>query len=183
MFENKSFIAKIAENILKITKPAYMDSKDKIDEFLAEKSNSSDKPVKSIFKSINFNGIEIFRYGKSESKNMIIYIHGGAYVNEINMQHHLFCYLIAKKFDVCVLAPAYPLAPNHKALETYDLMLELYEKLVKSHNIILMGDSAGGGFVLSFAQYLNFLKLPQPQKLIVFSPWVDISISNSNYDS
>ena len=46
-----------------------------------------------------------------------------------------------------------------------------------------MGDSAGGGFVHSFCQYLKTIDLPQPQKIITFSPWVDISMSNTPYDS
>ena len=46
-----------------------------------------------------------------------------------------------------------------------------------------MGDSAGGGFVLSFCQYLKTINLPQPDKIITFSPWVDISMGNPPYDS
>lgn len=46
-----------------------------------------------------------------------------------------------------------------------------------------MGDSAGGGFVLSFCQHLKTINLPQPDKIITFSPWVDISMSNPPYDS
>ena len=45
-----------------------------------------------------------------------------------------------------------------------------------------MGDSAGGGFVLSFCQYLNSIGLKQPSNIIVFSPWVDISLSGGNYE-
>ena len=40
---NKSFFAKIEEKILMFTKPDYMDSKDKIDEFIRDKSLSQDK--------------------------------------------------------------------------------------------------------------------------------------------
>ena len=57
---NKSFFAKIEEKILMFTKPEYMDSKDKIDEFIREKSLSQDKIPKGIFKSRDFNGMEIF---------------------------------------------------------------------------------------------------------------------------
>ena len=48
----------------------------------------------------------------------------------------------------------------------------------KYENIILMGDSAGGGFVLSFCQYLKQIKVKQPNNIIVFSPWVDLSMEN-----
>ena len=173
-----SFIAKIAEKILMSTKPDYMDSKEKVDEFL---SNKKDKAPKSIFKSFDFNGMEVFHFGDRASDKTIIFIHGGAYVNEINYQHFLYCYLLARKLDAYVLAPVYPLAPKHTYKESFDLMTDLYREYCDG-NIILMGDSAGGGFVLSFCQYLNRVDLAQPDNIVVFSPWVDISMS-SEYDS
>ena len=173
-----SFIAKMAEKILMSTKPDYMDSKEKIDEFL---SNKKDNPPKSIFKSFDFNGTEVFHFGDKASDKTIIFIHGGAYVNEINYQHFLYCYLLARKLDAYVLAPVYPLAPEHTYEESFELMTDLYREHA-DENIILMGDSAGGGFVLSFCQYLNEINLPQPNNIIVFSPWVDISMANE-YDS
>ena len=32
-----------------------------------------------------------FSFGDENSKNTILYIHGGAYINEINYQHLLYC--------------------------------------------------------------------------------------------
>ena len=46
-----------------------------------------------------------------------------------------------------------------------------------------MGDSAGGGFIHSFCQYIKTINLPQPNHIITFSPWVDVSMSNAPYDS
>lgn len=181
----KSFIAKIEEKILKFVKLDFMDSQDAVDEFLSKKSETQDKYVRSIFKSIDFNGMQVFTYGnKEKSKNIILYIHGGAYVNEINIQHHLYCRKVSRKLNVNVLAPVYGLAPNHKVMESFDAIIELYRNIATSgKNITLMGDSAGGGFVLSFCQYLKTIELPQPDHIVVFSPWVDISMSNPPYDS
>lgn len=39
-----------------------------------------------------------------------------------------------------------------------------------------MGDSAGGGLALAFCQYLNEINLPQPTRLILLSPWLDVSM-------
>ena len=75
------------------------------------------------------------------------------------------------------MAPAYPLAPNHSCDETFDLITDLYKEYCDD-NLIMMGDSAGGGFVLSFCQYLKTIDLKQPNNIVVFSPWVDISMSN-----
>lgn len=181
----KSFIAKMTGIILRYTKPKYMDSQTEIEYFLAKKSKVQDKPVKSIFKSVEINGMQTFTFGNlKNSKNILLYLHGGAYVNEINYQHHLYCMKLSRKLGLYVLAPVYGLAPNHKVQETFEDIEGLYRALLKlDKNIILMGDSAGGGFVLSFAQYLKTVNLSQPKNIIVFSPWVDISMSNPPYDS
>ncbi len=183
MSGKKSFIAKVEEAILKSTKLKFMDSKENADDFLNDKLNSPEKPPKSIFKSVEFNGTQVFTFGDKNAKNTILYIHGGAYVLEINYQHFLYCFLLSRKLDAYVLAPVYPLAPDHKANETYGIVTELYEMLISRDNLILMGDSAGGGFVHSFCQYLKTVNLPQPERIITFSPWVDISMSSPPYDS
>lgn len=178
-------IAKIFKWILRHTKPKYMDSKESAIENLAKKSEEDDKPVKSIFKSVNFNGMQVFTYGnKEKSENIILYVHGGAYVGEINIQHHLYCWMLSRKLKAYVISPVYLLAPRHKATETFGAVRELYECVIKTNkNITLMGDSAGGGFVLAFAQYLKTINLSQPDHIITFSPWVDISMGNPPYDS
>lgn len=88
-----------------------------------------------------------------------------------------------KKLNAYVVAPVYPLAPLNKANQTYDLLTPLYEKLSTRKNLILMGDSAGGGFVYSFCQQIKNADLPQPDRIITYSPWVDISMSNTPYPS
>ncbi len=171
------------ESLLMLTKLKFMDSKENAYNFLNDKLNSPDKPVKSVFKSMDFNGMQVFTFGNENAKNTILYIHGGAYVLEMNHQHLLYCFLLSRKLDAYVLAPVYPLAPKHKANEAYDIITELYKKLIPRDNLILVGDSAGGGFVHSFCQYLKTVSLQQPQKIITFSPWVDISMNNPPYDS
>ncbi len=185
MFGEKSFFAKVVGAILRFTKPDYMDSQEKVNDFLAKKAKTKNKPIKSIFKSIDFNGMQVFTFGNEENcENVILYVHGGAYVNEINYQHYLYCFKLSRKFNAYVLAPVYPLAPSSKAIETFEKITELYKMLLANDkNTILMGDSAGGGFILSFAQYLKTVNLAQPDNIIVFSPWVDISMSNPPYDS
>lgn len=183
MSDKRSFFSKIEEVILNFTKPDYMDSMDKIQEFLDERSKSSDNIPNSIFKSRDIGGLEVFTFGDENAKNTILYIHGGAYVNEINYQHLLYGLKLSRKLDAQVLLPVYPLAPLHKAMESFDLITDLYQSLTSKNNLILMGDSAGGGFVLSFCQHLKTINLPQPDKIITFSPWVDISMSNPPYDS
>ena len=183
MSNGKSLIAKIEEKILMFNKPKCMDSKEGVDVFLKEKLETPDKLPSGIFKSVDFNGCEAFSFGDSDADTTILYIHGGAYVSEINYQHLLYCRKLARKLDVHVIAPVYPLAPAHGAMETFELITPLYETLIQNNRLILMGDSAGAGFSFSFCQYLKTIDLPQPDRIIVFSPWVDVSMSNPPYDS
>lgn len=183
MSDKMSFFSKIEKIILNFTKPDYMDSKEKIDEFLDEKSKSADNIPNNIFKSRDIGGLEVFTFGDENAKNTIVYIHGGAYVNEINYQHLLYCMKLSRKLDAYVFLPVYPLAPLHKSTETFELIARFYQTLISKDNLILMGDSAGGGFVLSFCQHIKSINLPQPDKIITFSPWVDISMGNPPYDS
>ena len=184
---SKSFIAKIEEKILMRSKSDFMSSQDKINDLLDERLKIEEKPPNSIFKSIDFNGTQVFTFGDENAKRVIIFIHGGAFINEINYQHHLFCLAISKKLGAYVIAPVYPLAPRHSCVETFDLITDLYESVIskmgKDQTISLMGDSAGGGFVLSFCQHLKEINLPQPNNMVVFSPWVDISLSDSPYEN
>ena len=122
MSGNKSFIAKVEEAILRFTKPDYMDSKEKVDDFL--KNPSGNKPPRGIFKSRDFNGTQVFTWGDENAENTILYIHGGAFVGEINYQHLLYCFLLSRKLNAHVLAPVYPLAPSSKAMQTFDVIAE-----------------------------------------------------------
>jgi len=61
------------------------------------------------------------------------------------------------------------------------MVVPIYRELrasVAGPDLILMGDSAGGGFALALAQYLNTVNIPQPGKLFLLSPWLDLSLSN-----
>ena len=87
----------------------------------------------------------------TSTENLVLYLHGGAYVNEIEKLHISFCDKLAEKVNATVFAPIYPLAPNHTFEETYDIVENLYDLLLKFNKpISIMGDSAGGGLLLHF---------------------------------
>lgn len=74
----RSFIAKLAGIILRHTKPKYMDSQTEIEYFLDKKSKVQDRHVKSIFKSVEINGMQTFTFGNlKNSKNILLYLWRG----------------------------------------------------------------------------------------------------------
>ena len=75
---SKSFIAKIEEKILMRSKSDFMNSQDKINDLLKERLNADEKSPKSIFKSIEINGTQVFTFGDKNAKRVIVFIHGCA---------------------------------------------------------------------------------------------------------
>lgn len=76
----------------------------------------------------------------------------------------------------------YPLAPEYAFTETVSMVQKAYENLVKNYphdEFVFMGDSAGAALALALAQKLNREKFPtQPKKMIMVSPWLDLTLSN-----
>ncbi|EJU03969.1 alpha/beta-hydrolase [Dacryopinax primogenitus] len=47
-----------------------------------------------------------------------------------------------------------------------------------AENIFISGDSAGAGLAVTFALYLCLCHLPRPAGLILYSPWLDLTLSH-----
>ena len=121
---------------------------------------------------------ETYYLNKGRSK-VLLYLHGGSYCEQPLVQHWQFCDRMAKATNVTAIMAIYKKAPDHTFEEAYAYLTELWKKLtleVRPEDITLMGDSSGGGLALGFAEYLNEIKLPQPGQMILFSPWLDISM-------
>ena len=75
----------------------------------------------------------------------VVYLRGGAWVNEIASQHWQLAAQIAAEARVQVIVPIYPLVPFTTAAKVVPTVAELVaEKLAHDHNVCLAGDSAGG---------------------------------------
>ena len=185
-----SKISKIVETALDKKHREYVDDASKAAEHMQERSLEEDETYeipKMIYhtkvESRDLFGCQMVIFNEGEDiERLVIYLHGGIYVNEIKLPHITFCDKLAKKINATVFAPIYPLAPNHTYEETYQIVENLYRDLLKMNKpIIIMGDSAGGGLSAAFAEYLMVKDLPQPENLILISPWLDVSMSG-DYD-
>jgi acetyl esterase/lipase len=109
-----------------------------------------------------------------------VYLHGGAYVSAISPQHWA---LVSRLADagVRVEVPHYGLAPRHTYREAHPFVTAVYRRLlddVDAAAVSVAGDSAGGGLALGLAQTLAGAGLPQPRRLVLLSPWLDLTLSH-----
>jgi monoterpene epsilon-lactone hydrolase len=109
-----------------------------------------------------------------------VYLHGGAYVSAIAPQHWA---LISRLADagVRVEVPHYGLAPRYTHREAHPFVTAVYEDLladVGAASVTLAGDSAGGGLALGLAQTLAGAGLPQPRRIVLLSPWLDLTLGH-----
>lgn len=115
-------------------------------------------------------------------KKHIFYLHGGGYVYGISSMHWEFLGKLADALDCTITVPIYPLAPEHNHQEVFQMLTPIYEEVcddTKPEDLVLMGDSAGGGIALALAQLLKQMHLPQPENIILLSPVLDMTFSNS----
>jgi len=126
--------------------------------------------------------IATFESKKKVTKNHIVFFHGGAYIFTTTPGHWRLSENIVRKSFCRMTHIDYPLAPEHHYKETFNMVSGAYELLVRqypSDNFIFMGDSAGGGLALAFAQKLNKEKHKKlPARIVMLSPWLDLTLTN-----
>ncbi len=116
-------------------------------------------------------------------EHVIIYLHGGGYVFNAEGAHARICDWLCTGLNAKVIMPFYNLAPQGNYREAYELLNEVYQDVLKHGKpVTFMGDSAGGGLALGFAMDLKETGKKLPDRLVLFSPWVDLGMENPDID-
>ncbi|KAJ5123841.1 Alpha/beta hydrolase fold-3 [Penicillium bovifimosum] len=120
------------------------------------------------------------RKANERPNRVMLYIHGGAYFFGSVDTHRYMMQRHARKLRGRVFAPAYRLSPQfpfpcglHDCMAAYLWLLKSYEP----KEIIIAGDSAGGGLALSMLVMMRDQGIPLPAGAILISPWVDLTHS------
>lgn len=122
---------------------------------------------------------------KEKTKTKILYFHGGSYVAEATKQHWDFIEKIVNDSGATVILPDYPLTPKYNYKHVFQMVVPLYKEIIEVVNqedLIIMGDSAGGGLALALEEKVGEEKLPMPSKTILISPWLDVRMENPKID-
>lgn len=118
----------------------------------------------------------------------VLQLHGGGYIGPMKNIYRKFAVRYSRlSFGGDVLTPDYRVAPEHPypaaledAVSAYEWLLK--EKKYRPSDIVVAGDSAGGGLALGLCLYLRDHRLPLPAGLILMSPWADLTCSGESYD-
>lgn len=120
-------------------------------------------------------------------KGIILQLHGGGYYLDMNNSYRDMAVQyrdVSGGMDVLTIdyrvAPAHPYpAALEDALEAYQWILEQgYE----GTDIVVAGDSAGGGLGLALCLCLRDHNMPMPKSIITMSAWTDLTCSGESYE-
>ena len=150
-----------------------------------KRRNRNEEPPKSYYKKYTsetrvIQGCKCVTLSKTEnSQKQVLYFHGGAYTMQALKSHWRIVDALLQKTGCPVTFINYPLSPEHTCMDTISMAIEAYSSYCGTGEaeIILAGDSAGGGLALSLAQQIKRTGImSKPAKLVLFSPWLDLSM-------
>ena len=185
-YYHRSLMATLVAIFLRLKHKPVMTSRKKAFAYFAKKESKTRKP-----KRINTIGLKAFKEKRvfednkvlifnNNSKKAIIYFHGGAYAKDITRHHLKMINKIAIESGLRIYVPIYKKSPHHSYEDVIPEMIRFYKQLVNKHQLILMGDSSGGGMAIALAIKFKELGIPLPLKIITLSPWVDVSMAKAN---
>ena len=113
----------------------------------------------------------------------MLHLHGGGFVGGSMRYAKTMAKYLAASLGIRTLTVGYRLAPEHPYPAALQDAVAAYRYLLQRgyKKIILVGESAGGGLIVSLAVRLRELDLPMPAGLYALSPWADLACSGDSY--
>lgn len=129
--------------------------------------------------------------GSRENPNrdkIILQLHGGGYVGGMRNAYRMFAGLYNEvSRGMSVLTVDYRVAPENPYPAALEDAFAAYCYLIEdgwfAEQIILAGDSAGGGLAMALCHYLKDKGMQLPCGIIAMSPWTDLTASGESYDT
>jgi len=121
----------------------------------------------------------------ADPAKLIMYVHGGGYVSGSCSDHRGFVSKFAKTTGVTNLVYEYRLAPEHPYPAAVEDSVKVYWWLLSTgfrpENILIAGESAGGGLCLATLLALKERKIRMPVAAVAISPWADLTCSSDSF--
>ncbi len=120
-------------------------------------------------------------------KGVVLYLHGGGYTCGDLGYAKGFGSVLAAELGIRVMCLAYRLAPEVPYPAAVNDALEAYRYLLTSGylpgQIVLVGESAGGGLCYALCQVLQKLRIPLPACVVTCSPWVNLKNDGESFET
>ncbi|MEM8921080.1 MAG: alpha/beta hydrolase, partial [Pseudomonadota bacterium] len=122
-----------------------------------------------------------------DSNKVVFWLHGGGYGVGSAKSHRGFLAQLSKCAGSAGMAANYRLAPEHPFPAAVDDAVAAYQGLlaegVKPADLVVGGDSAGGGLALAMGMKLKELGAPMPAGFYLISPWANLENTGWSYDA
>lgn len=123
----------------------------------------------------------------SLSERHLVYLHGGGYTVMSPETHAGWVQGLAVRANATATLADYRLAPEHPYPAAVDdcvaVVRAMYDEGVRPQDMVLGGDSAGGGAALATLCRLSQDGDPLPAGAVLFSPWTDLTASGGSVSS
>ena len=122
-----------------------------------------------------------------EPRHVVLYFHGGVYVIGDAFQAAGLAAQIGRRTRAKVISVDYRLAPEHPYPAAVDDALAAYQALLEGGtapaDIVLAGESAGGGLAVATLVNARDHGLPLPAAAFVMSPYADLTLAGTTMDT
>lgn len=116
--------------------------------------------------------------------SVLLWLHGGWYSMGSPLAGAALSSDVALRTGARIVSVDYRLAPEHPYPAALEDARAAYRALldsgVSSQDVAMVGESAGGGLVVSTLVSLADEGLPQPAAAVLFSPWADLTLSGES---
>jgi acetyl esterase/lipase len=124
--------------------------------------------------------------GLATDAPVIVYLHGGGFRIASALAYRSYGTHLAAALGARVVLVDYRLAPEHPFPAALDDSVAAYRALlaegVDASQIVIAGDSAGGGLAASVA-LRTLAQGPVPGAIVCCSPWVDLTVTAATYET
>jgi monoterpene epsilon-lactone hydrolase len=137
-------------------------------------------PPEIAVQPVNAGGVPSLLLGaQPERPATLLHLHGGGYLLGSAFGYRPLAGALAAAAETTVLLPEYRLAPEHPFPAAVEDAVRSYQWILdggtEPEQVIVSGDSAGGGLVLSLMLTLREQGLPLPGGAILLCPGVDLT--------
>ncbi len=122
-----------------------------------------------------------------EPRHVVLYFHGGVYVLGDAFQSADLASQVGRRTGAKVISVDYRLAPENPYPAAVDDALATYEALLQNGtapaDIVLAGESAGGGLAVATLVNARDRGLPLPAAAFVMSPYADLTLAGTTMET